>query len=174
MTIEKIKKFAIEKHGTQKYGKHDYSVHLNDVVEILESFGYQNYNMIASAWLHDVVEDQNVTIEEIKNLAGADVADIVRRVTDEPGRNRAERKAKTYDKIAGSFEATVVKLADRIANVKRSLSENSGLLKMYKNEHSTFKSKLYNNFTDRVLLSMQCYLDALMSDNKNRKNNNEQ
>jgi len=167
MMIENIKEFAIEKHSNQKYGEHSYSVHLKDVVGVLESFGYQDYNIIASAWLHDVVEDQNVTVEEIKKIAGSEVANIVSRVTDEPGRNRAERKAKTYDKIAGSFEATVVKFADRIANVRRSLSENSGLLKMYKNEHGMFKRKLYNNFTDIISLSMQDCLDKLMEANSN-------
>jgi (p)ppGpp synthase/HD superfamily hydrolase len=91
-----------------------------------------------AALLHDVIEDCGVTKEEIESLYGTEVADIVWRVTDEPGVNRKERKAKTYPKIKASKRATLIKLCDRLHNMS-----SSSKMDMYVKEYPGFREALY-------------------------------
>jgi (p)ppGpp synthase/HD superfamily hydrolase len=142
--------FAKEKHANQKYGDASYFMgHIVPVYNLvvkffgLEEFGnggwsWADYESICiAAILHDVVEDCGVSVDEIRELYGDWVARIVEKVTDAPGANRKERKAKTYAKIAGHKEATIVKLCDRIHNMS-----SGGKLDMYIKEYPEFKAKL--------------------------------
>jgi (p)ppGpp synthase/HD superfamily hydrolase len=67
---------------------------------------------------------------------------IVDGVTDEQGANRAERHKKTYPKTASDQAYTIVKLADRIANMRESEKTSPGLLKMYRREYPEFRKAL--------------------------------
>jgi hypothetical protein len=58
------------------------------------------------------------------------------------GRNRIEKKAKTYPKIRSNPIAIVLKVADRIANVEFSSTQTTGYIGMYKKEHSDFEYHL--------------------------------
>jgi guanosine-3',5'-bis(diphosphate) 3'-pyrophosphohydrolase len=139
--------FAKGVHLNQKYGNKPYYEHLEDVVRVLRRSGFFDNNVVLSAgWLHDCIEDQGVTEEQLTNEFGSEVAKLVVAVTDAPGSNRKERKAATYPKIraAGKW-AIAIKLADRIANVGRCRydSSKSDLLEMYRAEQEEFKSQLY-------------------------------
>lgn len=143
---------ALEAHGEQKYGPHQYSKHLEDVIKCLERFGFNSRNaasssmiedIICAAWLHDVVEDTEISLARIEEQLGFSVMDIVARVTDENAPTRDERKALTYPKIRGHFGATVVKLADRISNVKASWSDNQYQFQKYCEEHKKFQEAAY-------------------------------
>ena len=143
--IKQAKKFALEAHGDQKYGTHPYEKHLEDVVSHLKDFGD---NAIVIGYLHDVIEDTEVSYQQVKDTFGSFIADCVAIVTDEPGTNRKERKKKTYQKmsnVSGDLElALTVKAADRLANIKACLIDsNQSLLNMYKSEQSVFKSSVY-------------------------------
>lgn len=99
-------------------------------------------------YLHDVVEDTAVSIEEVRAKFGDRVSECVRLVTDETGANRKERKARTNTKLAavsGEKElALVVKAADRLANLRMSAREGSGSkLEMYRREHVPFRQAAY-------------------------------
>lgn len=139
----KSKDFAIESHSSQKYGDSPYSVHLEHVVLILKQTQLiDDPALLDAAWLHDVVEDTEVTLLEIKEKFGPEVSDIVSRVTDESGHNREERKLKTYPKIRGHYKATVIKLCDRIANVEASQNVPEKL-DMYLREYISFRKAVY-------------------------------
>ena len=143
--IQRASEFARNAHAQQQYGGGSFHQnHLARVVATLESFGETSPVRIAAAWLHDAVEDTDVTIEEIRAEFGDDVADLVWRLTDEPGRNRRERHRKTHEKIRGSSDAVRVKLADRIANVEASIEQKSQLFGMYRHEHAHFQRDLYH------------------------------
>lgn len=141
--LERAIELAITAHQGQTYGKWPYIYHLADVVGVLRRFGIDSKVLHAAGWLHDAVEDTDLTIEQVAQDCGPEVADIVYRVTDEPGRNRKERKEKTYPKLAQSVDAITVKLADRIANVEASKMGNPGLLEMYRQEHGRFVAELF-------------------------------
>jgi guanosine-3',5'-bis(diphosphate) 3'-pyrophosphohydrolase len=141
----------------QLYGVLPYTHHLQNVYLILNRFGYgDDQVLMVSAWLHDIMEDCDVKRKLLEEMFGEEVADVVWRVTNEPGESRKVRAALTYPKIRESDRATVLKLADRIANV-----ENGGtLVKMYSKEHEDFRRNIYR---PGVADDMWTYLDALIS-----------
>ena len=142
--VERASEFAKRAHAGQKYGGGDFwTMHLARVVETLKSFGEDNPILLAAAWLHDTVEDTDVTIDDIRREFGDDVADLVWRLTDEEGRNRKERHHLTHMKIRGRSDAVRVKLADRIANVESAFEERSHLRGLYREEYDAFFEDLY-------------------------------
>ena len=158
--VEKARTFAITAHGDQKYGTEPYSVHLDAVENVLIEFNHIVGVLRAAAWLHDVVEDTDVSQAEIEIEFPGYVALIVEAVTSEPGRNRTERNIKTYPKIAAMPEAIIVKLADRIANVREAIATQSELLKMYRKEYPAFRNALKSENEDVQI--MWRYLDVLL------------
>ncbi len=144
---QQAREFAIEHHGEQRYGSHPYAVHLDAVANIAEPFGE---TAVTVAYLHDVVEDTEVSLEQLEAMFGSLVARCVAILTDEPGDSRKQRKAKTYQKmsqVSGETElALVVKVCDRLANVKACVADNNDrLLKIYQQEQTVFKSSVYRN-----------------------------
>lgn len=138
---------AVSRHVAQKHGRTPYVRHLALVVsklkEVVPASDDEFYELVAAAWLHDVVEDTKTTIEEIKEEFGDRVADLVWAVTDEAGKNRREKKKRTYPKIRSTGRATLIKLCDRVANVEMSRSEPR-FFAMYRDEHDEFKAALFD------------------------------
>ena len=132
---------AEKAHANQTYDIYPYSYHILQVVQIAEDLGYDETIVVGCA-LHDILEDTELSYNDVKKAFGEEVAEIVYAVTDELGRNRKERKAKTYPKIRGNWKATVVKICDRVANMEQSKSYNPRLLKLYQDEHEDFCSNL--------------------------------
>ena len=154
---------SIDAHHGQKYGSFAYDFHLNHVCEILIKFGILDIILLVSAWLHDIIEDTEWTKEDVEREFGNVVAQLVDNVTDAPGKNRKERKAKTFIKIIKDKRSVLLKLADRIANVKHSLKVRSKHLSMYVNEHEEFSLQLRNSYDDPTLTKMFIYLDGLVA-----------
>ncbi|MDO3377186.1 HD domain-containing protein [Geoalkalibacter halelectricus] len=137
--------FALAAHGNQRYGEHPYAVHLDAVAELLVPFGE---DAVTVGFLHDVVEDAAITLDEVRAEFGDAVACCVALLTDEPGEDRKERKAKTYAKLAQvgpELElALTVKAADRLANVRACIADGKAdLLEVYRCEHSAFRGAAY-------------------------------
>lgn len=130
-------------HMGQTYDIFPYIYHIKEVVRIAEELGYDE-SIIVSCYLHDSMEDGNLSYNDILQSFGVEVAEIVFAVTDELGRNRLERKTKTYPKIRANWKATVVKICDRIANISHSKEFTPKLFKMYENEHEGFCRDLMN------------------------------
>ena len=128
---------AEKAHSNQYYDIYPYIYHIRQVVAIAEDLGFDEA-IIVSSVLHDTLEDTDLSYNDIKKAFGQEVAEIVYAVTDELGRNRTERKAKTYPKIKQNWKATVVKVCDRIANATQSKLYNQGLFKMYQKENQDF------------------------------------
>lgn len=114
-------------HGTErKYSIHrplpPYIVHPAAVADIVRSVGGTT-EMLASAWLHDVVEDCNISLDEIRFELTPRIAELVESLTDvakkEDG-NRAVRVAMNRDhSISGDAESQTIKMADGINNSYR-------------------------------------------------------
>lgn len=137
--------FAEERHKGQIHGIRPFREHLLDVVLVLAEFGYgDSYDLRAAAWLHDVVEDTDTTIEEIYEVFGERIGDLVDALTDGPGETRVEMKQKPYRMLPKVEGGVIVKLADRIANVRNSISEKAEkYIKNYKSEYPGFRQALY-------------------------------
>jgi (p)ppGpp synthase/HD superfamily hydrolase len=167
LSVYKARDFAMAKHGDQKYGIYPYEVHLGNVVTVLMRFGVfpdseAHYQLLAAAWLHDVLEDTPVTYAEMEAEFGSVIAQMVFCVTDEEGVNRKERKAKTYIKLAKDPDAVIIKLADRIANTEFCLiHDNESLFGMYKKEQPGFQEALSPAVRPGVAENMMEYLNGL-------------
>jgi len=165
--LSEAERFAVSAHGSQLYDGHPYFIHLRDVVHNLRTYHVNSLEMLAAGWLHDVLEDTNIALSELMMLFGSRVGELVYAVTNEPGKNRAERNAATYEKIRFNRDATILKLADRLANVKYSFEQErlgkKNLLKMYRKEYPEFRKQLHTQ-TMRVepLISMWKELDDCM------------
>lgn len=142
---ERARSFAVAAHGAQTYGEHPYVFHLDAVAALASPYGDE---AVVVAYLHDVVEDTPVSLEEVASIFGSAVARCVALLTDEPGANRKERKTKTYARLAqvqGHDElALIVKAADRLANVKACVRDgNERLRQVYRDEHAAFRGAAY-------------------------------
>lgn len=141
--IKIAREFALKVHTTQTYGNiHPYFKHLEDVYNVLIRFGYHeetHQELLVASFLHDTIEDTPTSYSDLKKIFGTDVAEIVYCVTDEMGRNRKEKKTKSYPKIRSNPLAVVLKVADRIANAEFSTKEQSPQLEMYRKEYNEFE-----------------------------------
>ncbi|MGE0497796.1 MAG: HD domain-containing protein [Ramlibacter sp.] len=142
---EEARSFAVTAHTDQKYGEHPYSYHLDQVAELAKPYGEE---AVVIAYLHDIAEDTETTISEIERRFGSRIAQCVLLLSDEPGANRKERKAKTYAKLAtvsGPNEvALLVKAADRLANVRACVKDRKrSLWQLYQSEQATFRAAAY-------------------------------
>jgi (p)ppGpp synthase/HD superfamily hydrolase len=150
--LDSAEAFAREAHRDQQYGDKPYTYHLEAVVAEAERFGLPG-NVIAAAWLHDVLEDTDTEWRVLKYYFNGIVADLVNAVTDRPGENRKERVAKTlpWTRKHGAW-AIALKLCDRIANVKACIAGigNHKLLKTYKKEYPLFRETLKDENEHRL------------------------
>lgn len=143
--VARARALALRHHGDQRYGDKPYAYHLEQVAAVLTRFSLGTPELLAAAWLHDVLEDTGATAADLA-AAGipARVIALVEAVTDEPGATRDERKAKTYPKTAALRDAVALKLADRIANVEAGKLEGGGKVAKYAREEPAFHAGLHN------------------------------
>ncbi len=121
--VERAREYAINAHKRidhrRKYTQQPYAIHLAEVAKLVSSVT-DNPEIIAAAWLHDVVEDTSATLFDIETEFGKGVAALVEDLTDvsKPSDgNRATRKSIDRQHLAqASPEAQTVKLADLIDN----------------------------------------------------------
>lgn len=156
-------RLAILAHTKQKYGPHPYSYHLEQVEMVLNRFGFvDDWDLRIAAWLHDIIEDTQISYDMLCSQFSVEIVDIVYAVTNEMGRNRKERFEKTYPKIKANKKALILKLADRIANIEYSKGANTDFIKMYIREWATFENMLFDaNETDKRIITMWNYLKSL-------------
>jgi (p)ppGpp synthase/HD superfamily hydrolase len=114
--------FSMERHGTQKrkFTGEPYWKHAAEVAAIVQTAKNCTPEMVAAAWLHDVLEDTNTTKEDLNSLFGEEVTRLVVGLTDvskpDDG-NRQVRKAMDRDHLAkGCRKIQTIKLADMISN----------------------------------------------------------
>jgi (p)ppGpp synthase/HD superfamily hydrolase len=155
-TYREARMVGVKAHSNQSYDEiFPYEKHLDDVVDVLKKFGFSGKYIVAG-FLHDSIEDDGISYNDIKKHFGTEVAEMVYDVTDEQGRTRKEKKVKTLPKTAVNPDAIILKLADRIANI-----EHGGKIDMYAKEYQEFKGALYLN-TPSDGKKMWEYLDALL------------
>lgn len=158
--VARARAVALRHHGDQRYGDKPYAYHLEQVAAVLTRFDLGTPELLAAAWLHDVLEDTGATAADLA-AAGipARVIALVEAVTDEPGATRDERKSKTYPKTAALRDAVALKLADRIANVEAGKLEGGGKVAKYAREQPSFHAGLHN--PAHGLDALWRHLDAL-------------
>ena len=114
--------FAAKKHISQKRKGSDAAPYINhplEVANLLANIGkIEDYDVLIAAVLHDTIEDTETTKEEITELFGANVCEIVLEVTDNKSLPKAERKQKQIEHALHlSTGAKLIKLGDKISNI---------------------------------------------------------
>jgi GTP pyrophosphokinase len=123
--IERAYEFAKIKHeGHKRLSGDPYITHPLAVAHILADLE-QDPVTIAAAFLHDLVEDADVTREEIAEKFGEEVARLVEGVTKLSQLtfiSREERQAENFRKMfvamGEDFRIIIIKLADRLHNMQ--------------------------------------------------------
>ncbi len=148
--------FATVAHQGQvrKYTGSPYIIHPIEVMEIVKSVPHDD-EMLAAALLHDVVEDTDVTVEEIRVEFGDDVANLVDDLTDvskpEDGNRKARKALDREHSARSSSRAQTIKLADLISNSADILVNDPKFAKTYLAEKALLLEAL--TLGDRELYS---------------------
>ena len=115
--------FAAHKHRDQRRKDAEASPYINHPIALADVLvnegGVTDAPVIAAALLHDTVEDTDTRPQELAEAFGPRIAGIVAEVTDDKALPKAERKRLQVEHAASiSREAKLVKLADKICNVR--------------------------------------------------------
>lgn len=134
--IEKAREFAIKAHGEQKrkYTGESYVVHTQEVAAIVQRAGGDPC-MVAAAHLHDVVEDTEATIGDVRKAFGPEVARLVLALTDQIplayGNRKARKRAESDRLAACDGRVQTIKLADIISNTPSIAEHDPGFARVY-------------------------------------------
>lgn len=117
--------FALKKHGSQLRTSGDpYYSHPIEVAGILTKFKLDCASIVA-ALLHDTVEDTDTTLDEIKELFGEQVAQLVDGLTKlamiehkSGSSKQAENFRKLLLAMSEDIRVLLIKLADRLHNMR--------------------------------------------------------
>jgi GTP pyrophosphokinase len=123
--IERAYQFSAAAHrGQKRLSGDDYVSHSVSVAQILVEHNLDSVT-VAAALLHDVVEDADVTLEEVREVFGAEVGGIVdglTKISSLTFRSSEEEQVENYRKlllsIARDARVIIVKLADRLHNMR--------------------------------------------------------
>ena len=113
--------FAFDAHQgqTRKGSSESYIIHPLRVLSSLIKLGIDDVDLLCAAVLHDTVEDCDVTIEQIADLFGQEIAEIVDILTEDKTLERSKRKELTRVKIASApAKVKLIKAADRYDNLQ--------------------------------------------------------
>jgi (p)ppGpp synthase/HD superfamily hydrolase len=132
--------FASDAHKGQfrKYNRDPYIVHPKAVANWVALATNNDPETVAAAWLHDVVEDTEYTLRDIRVTFGDTVAMLVScvtNVTTHDDGNREARKAKERAHLRKADpRAKTIKLADIIDNVPSIVQFDPGFARTYVRE----------------------------------------
>ena len=123
--IERAYKFAYAAHdGVTRASGEPYITHPVAVAEILAEMKL-DHEAIAAALLHDVLEDTDVTHQEIADAFNPSVAELVEGVTkldkfnfENREQAQAENIRKMLIAMSKDFRVMLIKLADRVHNMR--------------------------------------------------------
>ena len=122
--------FAVKAHhNTERRGKgFPYIVHPLEAMEIVATIT-PDQELLAAAALHDVIEDTEVTVDELREMFGERIAHLVHAESDQidgvlfDGQNEEEtwhaRKQAAIDRLAAApHDAKIVAMGDKLSNMR--------------------------------------------------------
>ena len=121
--INRAHEFAIAAHGDQerKFTGATYTSHIEETAQLVWEVtdGKAETDDYIAAILHDVVEDTDVSLNEVGRHFGKVVMDLVEELTIDPIQKKLEGKKPYLSKKMNtmSSRALTIKLCDRLSNV---------------------------------------------------------
>jgi GTP diphosphokinase / guanosine-3',5'-bis(diphosphate) 3'-diphosphatase len=115
--------FAADKHRNQRRKDAEASPYINHPIGLANVLanegGVDDETVLIAAVLHDTIEDTRTSRQELVEIFGQEVADIVAEVTDDKCLPKEERKRLQVEHASRiSGRAKLVKLADKICNLR--------------------------------------------------------
>ena len=143
LDTEKIMVFARQAHRAANcnYNGEDYGLHLGLVEDAVDTHNHvfknrEDYVIThAAASCHDLIEDAQLSFNDVKQATNIDVARVVLAVTDVHEENRLMRHLMTMGKTVKDYRAIILKLCDIKANAGFSKKNGSSMYKKYAEEY---------------------------------------
>lgn len=123
--LDETVEFAVSWHGDQvRPAGEPYVEHLLEALCVLvDAIGVTDLDVLRAAILHDVVEDTDCPLDEVRSRFGERVAELVDWVTkSDPADGQTPEQARSAYLTrlrSAPADALLVKLADRVSNVQR-------------------------------------------------------
>lgn len=123
--IRKAYNYALGHHGDQKrLSGEPYIIHPTQVAYILATLGLDDAT-ICAALMHDLVEDTDITLEDISNEFSPEIAEMVNGVTKlgkinyvSAEEQQVENYRKMFLAMGKDIRVILIKLADRLHNMR--------------------------------------------------------
>ena len=116
---------AAAHEGQKRQTGEPYFIHPCAVVNILVDLGFDDVSTLVAAFLHDVLEDTQVTADELEQKFGKEVLELVEGVTKldkikfvSAEDEQAENLRKMFFATAKDYRVIIIKLADRLHNMR--------------------------------------------------------
>ena len=164
-------KLAQEAHKGQKRDEgQEFIIHPIRIANcLIDELSIKNPDIIISGLLHDVVEDSNVTVSQIKKKFGNKVGNIVKTVTRDPNK---ESKLQKFKKLMQeNHEIRLIKAIDRLDNIRCYLyrTDRGERFKRHLREIFEMNLPLAKSVNKYILKEMEKIIEKLRF---NEKNNN--
>lgn len=156
---------AAAHEGQKRQTGEPYFIHPCAVVNVLVDLGFDDVSTLVAAFLHDVLEDTQVTADELEQKFGKEVLELVEGVTKldkikfvSAEDEQAENLRKMFFAMAKDYRVIIIKLADRLHNMR-----TLDALKTEKQiKIATQSLKIYAPLAGRLGLSfVKCELEDL-------------
>ena len=163
--IRHAKAFAYERHAgqTRKGNDEPFTSHLDKVTDIIQSLT-RDEEVIAAAWLHDLVEDTDTSLEEIVERFGDRVGRFVelesedKRPEMDEGESWQVRKEEQIEELRNTVEEDsdvfMIALSDKLANTLDMLEakkmEGSSFWDKFNNSDPIAQHWYYQSFADII------------------------
>ena len=124
--FDRATRFAVEAHaGTERRGKgFPYIIHPMEAAAIVATIT-PDPEILAAAVLHDVVEDTDCTVDELRREFGDRIAELVASESEDPMAHLSEeaswhaRKQAAIDRLAQApHDAKIVAMGDKLSNMR--------------------------------------------------------
>lgn len=116
---------ATAHEGQKRQTGEPYFIHPCAVVNVLVDLGFDDVSTLVAAFLHDVLEDTQVTADELEQKFGKEVLELVEGVTKldkikfvSAEDEQAENLRKMFFAMAKDYRVIIIKLADRLHNMR--------------------------------------------------------
>lgn len=124
--LKAVYDFSAAAHeGQKRQTGEPYFIHPCAVVNILVDLGFDDVSTLVAAFLHDVLEDTQVTADELEQKFGKEVLELVEGVTKldkikfvSAEDEQAENLRKMFFAMAKDYRVIIIKLADRLHNMR--------------------------------------------------------
>lgn len=151
--------YAAEQHKAQRRKGMESVPYINHPIKvtniITQFIPDTSDELICASILHDVVEDTDATIDDIKNKFGDLIASIVQEVTDDKSLSKAESRIKQIENAPKlSYNAKIIRVCDKISNVRDICGENI--------PDWDYKTKIeYLNWAEQVVFALDKFHEEL-------------